>query len=122
MERLFKRQTIQVACGVTYQKRVLWRKPELIRVDGLTEDLSVEGARLRIYEEPSLRPGQVLRFDVGGDDDVVAVVRGIEPAGGNALLSIEFVDASQGFLQAIVPLIKTPDVSDAAVTDWSAAS
>jgi hypothetical protein len=120
MERLFKRQNIQVACGVTYEKKVQWRKPEEVRVDGLTEDLSIEGVRLRVYEEPHLKKGQLVRFDVGHPDDAVAIVRGTDPAGGNCILRLEFVDASQGFLAGIVPIIKTPGVSAASVTDWSA--
>ncbi len=120
MERLFKRQNIQVACGVTYTKKVRFKKPEEVRVDGLTEDLSIEGVRLRVYEEPSLKVGQFVRFDVGHPEDAIGIVRGVDPAGGNTMLRLEFVDASQGFLAAIVPIIKTPDVSDAAVSEWSA--
>ncbi len=119
MERLFKRQSTRVACGVTYDKKVRFRR-ETVRVEGLTEDISIEGVRLRLYEEPALKVGQLVRFDVGGPDDAHAIVRALDPAGGNAIMRLEFVEASQGFLAEIVPIIKTPGVSDASVSDWSA--
>ena len=120
MERLFKRESIQVACGVTYNKKARFKQMAAVRVEGLTQDLSIEGVRLRLYEQPSLRTGQLVRFDVGAEHDAHAIIRGIDPAGANVILRLEFVEASQGFLAQIVPIIKSPGVRNSDVSEWSA--
>ena len=120
MERLFKRENIHVPCSVTYEAKVRLKR-KTIRVDGLTQDLSVEGARVAAYAEVKVQRRQIILFSVGRGNDAQAIVRAVEPAGANTILRLEFLEASQAFLSAIVPIIKSEGVSNAAITDWSAA-
>lgn len=118
MERLFKRVNVQVAGGLTVESRSLMGK-KLKRISLQTEDLSIEGARVTLPGVHSFKPGLPVALDLNGEGNTLAVVVGCEKGKAWTTVRLRFVDPGQDFLSQIVPIIKSPDVSDQDVTEWS---
>ena len=121
MERLFKRVNVRVEGGLTVETRsVLGRKMK--RIDAFTENLSIEGARIQLRGAHKLKPGLPVAFDLGGEGNTLAQIAGCEkPDGGWTTVRLRFIDPSQTFLSQLVPILKSPGVSDVDVNEWSGA-
>lgn len=119
MERIFKRAVVRVAGGLTVETRSLVGK-KLKRIEVHTEDLSIEGARIRLPGSHSFKPGLPVAFDLGGEGNTLAIVVGCDKGKDLSTVRLRFMDPGQVFLAQLVRLIKSPGVSDVQVTEWSA--
>ncbi len=118
MERLFKRVNVRVAGGLTVESRSLMGK-KLKRIEVQTEDLSIEGARVTLPGSHSFKPGLPVALDLNGEGNTLAIVVGSEKGKAWTTVRLRFVDPGQTFLSQLVPIMKSPGVSDQDVTEWS---
>lgn len=118
MERLFRRVNVRVAGGLTIESRSLMGK-KMKRIQLHTEDLSIEGARVVLPGSHSLKPGLPVAFDLNADSSTLALVVGCEKARGSTTVRLRFIDPGQAFLSQLIPIMKSPGVSDSDVTEWS---
>ena len=118
MERLFRRVNVRVAGGLTVETRSLLGK-KMKRIQLHTEDLSIEGARVTLPGSHSFKPGLPVALDLGAEHNTLAIVVGCDPGKGTTTVRLRFVDPGQAFLSQLVPIMKSPGVSDHDVNDWS---
>lgn len=118
MGRLFKRAEVVVPGGITVETRGLMGR-KMKRIEVHTVDLSIEGACLRLPGPHKFAVSQPLAFDLGEAHNTLAVVCGCEKGQDWTILRLRFIDPGQNFLSQLVPILKSPGVSDNDVSSWA---